>query len=57
MMNLQMFNNNKVNFSNQFEKNKFVCSLFGHKFEDIYELGQKLGQGGQGSVYSGNICC
>ena len=35
--------------------NKLITSQYGYKFEDKYQLGQKLGQGGQGSVYTGNI--
>ena len=35
--------------------NKFIASQCSCKFEDKYILGQKLGQGGQGSVYTGKI--
>ena len=35
--------------------NKLITSQYGYKFEDKYQLGQKIGQGGQGSVYSGYI--
>ena len=33
--------------------NEFIFSQYGHKFEDKYQLGQKLKEGSQGSVYSG----
>ena len=35
--------------------NKCIASVHGNKFEDRYKVGSKLGQGGQGSVYSGNF--
>ena len=34
-------------------ENKFILSESGYKFEDKYQLGSKLGEGGQGSVYTG----
>ena len=37
----------------EMNSNKFIASQYGYKFEDKYILGQKLGEGGQGSVYSG----
>ena len=36
--------------------NKFISSQYGYKFEDKYLVGHKLGQGGQGSVYTGESC-
>ena len=45
------------NYTQLIEKNsnKFIASQCSCKFEDKYILGQKLGQGGQGSVYTGKI--
>ena len=34
-------------------ENKFVWSRSGYEFGDFYKMGEKLGSGGQGSVYTG----
>ena len=45
----------KTDQSKEKNQNKFVSSLYGNKFEDVYKVGGKLGEGGQGSVYTGSL--
>ena len=38
-------------------RNKYVSSKNGYKFEEFYEIGEEIGSGGQGKVYTGAFVC
>ena len=57
MENLRFDNTNFTCEQHKQDQLKFISSKNGTKIEDVYKVGIKLGQGGQGSVYSGSFMC